>query len=53
MKVHARPKDIEPYNHGHSLEELEQPDLQSILSRRMTLRAKQLFSQQRPTHLPN
>ena len=52
MKVHARPKDIEPYNHAHSLEELEQPDFDSILSRRMTLRAQQLLSWQRPAHLP-
>ena len=53
MKVHARPKDIERYNHGHSLEELEQPDFDSILSRRMTLRAQQLLSWQRPAHLPS
>ena len=53
MKVHARPKDIERYNHGHSLEELEQPDFDSILSRRMTLRAQQLLSRQRPAHLPS
>jgi hypothetical protein len=51
-KVHARPKDIEVYNHGHSLQELEHPNLGSILSRRMTLRAQQLLSQQRPTHPP-
>jgi len=53
MKVHARPKDIERYNHGHSLEELEQPDFDSILSRRMTLRAQQLLSWQRPADLPS
>ena len=53
MKVHARPKDIERYNHGHSLEELEQPDFDSILSRRMTLRAQQLLSWQRSAHLPS
>jgi two-component system, chemotaxis family, chemotaxis protein CheY len=46
-KVRARPKDIEPCNHGHSLEELEQPDLKSILSKRMTLRAQQLLYGQR------
>jgi hypothetical protein len=51
-KARARPKDIEVYNHGHSLEELEQPHLKSILSRRMTLRAQQLRSRQRPTNLP-
>jgi hypothetical protein len=51
MKVRARPKDIEPYNHAHSLEELEQPDLKSIQSRRLTMRAEQLLSRQRPTRL--
>jgi hypothetical protein len=51
-KVRARPKDIEVHNHGHSLQELEHPNLGSILSRRMTLRAQQLLSRQRPTHLP-
>jgi len=51
MKVRVRPKDIEPYNHAHSLEELEQSDLQSIQSRRMTLRAEKLLSRQRPTRL--
>jgi hypothetical protein len=43
VSVLASPKDIELYNHGHSLEDLKQPDLNSILSRRMTLRAQQLF----------
>ena len=51
MKVRARPKDIEPHNHAHSLEELEQSDLKSIQSRHMTLRAQQLLSRQRPTRL--
>jgi hypothetical protein len=51
-KVRARPKDIEVHNHGHSVQELEHPNLGSILSRRMTLRAQQLLSRQRPTHLP-
>ena len=51
MKVRARPKDSEPYNHAHSLEELKQSDLKSIQSRRMTLRAQQLLSRQRPTRL--
>jgi hypothetical protein len=51
MKVRARPKDIEPYNHAHSLGELEQSDLKSIQSRRMTLRAQQVLSRQRPTRL--
>ena len=51
MKVRARPKDIEPHNHAHSLEELEQSDLKSIQSRHMTLRAQQLLSRQRPARL--
>lgn len=53
MKVHARPKQIEAYDHGYNLDELEQPDFASILSRQMTLRAQQLFSGQRPTRLGN
>jgi len=53
MKVHARPKLIEAFDHGYKLEELEQPDFASILSRQMTLRAQQLFSGQRPTRLGN
>jgi hypothetical protein len=53
MKVHARPKLIEAFDHGYNLEELEQPDFASILSRQMTLRAQQLFSGQRPTRLGN
>jgi len=52
IKVRARPKDIEAYNHEHSLEELEQPDLRSIQSRRIALRAEQLLSRQRRTRLP-
>jgi hypothetical protein len=48
-KVRARAKDIEAYNHGHSLQELEHPNLDSIQSRRMALRAEQLLSRQRPT----
>jgi len=52
IKVSVRPKDIEAYNHEHSLEELEQPDLRSIQSRRITLRAQQLLSRQRRTRLP-
>jgi hypothetical protein len=52
MKVRARPKNIEAFNHEHSLEELEQPDFRSVLSQRMTLRAQRLLSQQRPTRLP-
>ena len=52
MKVRARPKDIEPYNHRHSLQELEQADFDSMLSQRMTLRAQHLLSRRRPTHLP-
>jgi hypothetical protein len=51
IKVRARPKDIEPYNHGHSLQELEQADFNSILSRRMTLRAQHLLSWRLPAHL--
>ncbi len=53
MKVHARPKLIEEFDHGYNLEELEQPDFASILSRQMALRAQRLFSGQRPTHLGN
>lgn len=53
MKVHARPKLIEAFDHGYNLEELEQPDFASILSRQMMLRAQQLFSGQRPTRLGN
>jgi hypothetical protein len=51
--VHARPKLIEAFDHGYNLEELEQPDFASILSRQMMLRAQQLFSGQRPTRLGN
>lgn len=43
VNVLANPNDVELYNHGHSLEDLKQPDLSSILSRRMTLRAQQLL----------
>jgi len=53
MKVRARPKLIEAFDHGYNLEELEQPDFASILSRQMTLRARQLFSGRRSTHLEN
>jgi hypothetical protein len=53
MKVHARPKLIEAFDHGYNLEELEQPDFASILSQQMTLRAQQLFSGQRPTRVGN
>ena len=53
LKVQARPKLIEAFDHGYKLEELEQPDFASILSRQMTLRAQQLFSRQRPTRLGN
>jgi hypothetical protein len=49
MKVHARPNEIEAYNHGHSLKELEQPDFGAILSRHMKLRVQQLLSRQRPS----
>jgi hypothetical protein len=52
MKVHARPKEIEAFNHGHSLEELEQPDFGSILSRHMAWRTQQLLSRQRPSDAP-
>jgi len=51
-QVRARPNGIEVYNHAHSLQELEHPNLGAILSRRMTLRAQQLFSWQRSTHPP-
>jgi hypothetical protein len=53
MKVYARPKLIEAFDHGYNLEELEQPDFASILSRQMTLRAQQMFSGQRATRLGN
>jgi hypothetical protein len=53
MKVHARPKLIEAFDHGYNLKELEQPDFASILSRRMMLRAQQLFSGHRPTCVGN
>src|SRR5262245_8363611 len=42
-RVHARPRQIAAYEHGYSIEELEQPDFASNLSRQMTLRARQLF----------
>lgn len=48
-KARARPKDIEAYNHAHSLQELEQPNLGAIQSRHMISRAQQLLSRQ-PTH---
>ena len=41
MRVHARPKQIEAHDHGYLLEELEQPNFATILSRQMTLRAQQ------------
>src|SRR5512136_2164969 len=54
MRVHARPKLIEAFDHGYNLKELEQPDFASILSRQMTLRAQQLFSgRQRPMRVGN
>jgi hypothetical protein len=46
-KVRARPKDIEAYNHIHSLQELEQPNLGAIQSRHMISRAKQIASRHR------
>jgi len=42
-KVHARPRQIAADEHGYTIEELEQPDFASNLSRQMTLRAQQLF----------
>lgn len=42
-KVYARPRQIAVYEHGYTIEELEQPDFASNLSRQMTLRAQQLF----------
>ena len=53
MKVHARPKLVEAFDHGYNLEELEQPDFASILSRQMMLRAQQLISGRRPTRVGN
>jgi hypothetical protein len=41
IKCHARPKQIEAYEHGYILEELERPDFAAILSRQMLLRAQQ------------
>ncbi|HET9687562.1 MAG TPA: hypothetical protein VFP79_10325 [Pseudolabrys sp.] len=52
-RVHARPRQIAAYEHGYSIEELEQPDFASNLSRQMTLRAQQLFRGQRPSPLRN
>jgi hypothetical protein len=52
MKVHAPPNKIEAYDHKHSLEELEQPDFESVLSRLMTSRAQQMLSRQRPASPP-
>jgi len=46
-KVRARPKDIEAYNHAHSLQELEQPNLGAIQSRHMLSRAQQFASRHR------
>ena len=46
-KVCARPKDIEAYNHAHSLQELEQPNLGAIQSRHMLSRAQQFASRHR------
>ena len=48
-RVHARPKHIGVYEHGYSIEELQQPDFASNLSRQMTLRAQQLFRGQPQT----
>ena len=53
QRVHARPKQIAAYEHGYSIEELEQPDFASNLSRQMTLRAQQLFRGQRSSPLRN
>lgn len=52
-RVHARPRQIAAYEHGYSIEELEQPDFASNLSRQMTLRAQQLFRGQRSSPLRN
>jgi hypothetical protein len=41
IKLHARPKHVETYEHGYILEELERPDFAAILSRQMMLRAQQ------------
>jgi hypothetical protein len=43
IKVHARPKQIEAFDHGHRLDELEQLDFQSILSRRIMWRAQSVL----------
>jgi hypothetical protein len=50
-RVQARPRQIAEYEHGYSIEELEQPDFASNLSRQMTLRAQQLFRGQRSSPL--
>src|SRR5262245_7175832 len=52
-RVHARPRQIAVYEHGYSIEELEQPDFASNLSRQMTLRAQQLFRGQRSSPVRN
>jgi hypothetical protein len=43
VKLHVRPKQIEAYEHGYILKELEQPDFGSLLSRQMMLRAQQFW----------
>jgi hypothetical protein len=53
IKVHAPARQIAAYQHGYSIEELEQPDFASNLSRQMTLRAEQLFCRPRATRLRN
>jgi hypothetical protein len=53
IKAHARPKQIEAFDHGHCLDELQQPDFGSILSRRLTLRAQSVLSQRRASRLGN
>jgi hypothetical protein len=44
----ARPRQIEAFNHGYSLDELKQTDFESVLSQNMTLRAQQLLFRQGP-----
>jgi hypothetical protein len=51
--VLARPRQIVIYEHGYSVEELEQPDFATNLSKQMTLRAEQLFRAQRASPLRN
>ena len=47
LQVLALPKQIDPFNHGYSLEDLRQADIKVISSRHATLRAQKLLSRRR------